>query len=251
MELLQFESLKAQKGIQHFISTREIGNLSFAVDDMPDQVRKNREKLAQKLDKRPEQFVFCKQIHGDAIVEVTAKVIRERNETGQIVAPCDAMVTQEKEIMLCVMVADCVPLIFYDPAHSAVAVAHAGWRGTAKSIAGKTILRMKELFGSKPEEIVVGVGPAIGPRDFEVGPEVVRAIRKVIANADDVIGIGKGDRAYVDLWEANRQQLIETGVLPTHIEIMKKSTYSDPEHFFSARKNKKTGRFAAGILIRA
>jgi YfiH family protein len=251
MELLQFESLKAQKGIQHFISTREIGNLSFAVGDAPDRVQESREKLAHALSVTTSQFVFCKQIHGDAIVEVTAKVIAERNETGQIVAPCDAMVTQEKEIMLCVMVADCVPLIFYDPAHSAVAVAHAGWRGTAKRIAGKTILRMRELFGSKPEEILIGVGPAIGPRDFEVGPEVVHALGKVVANVSDVIRLGKGDRAYVNLWEANRKQLIESGVLPAHIEIMKRSTYSEPEHFFSARRDKKTGRFAAGIVVRA
>jgi YfiH family protein len=250
VELFTFKNLKSQSDIAHFISgSSVVGNLSFAIGDDPANVKENRNKLASALSLSPERFVFCKQVHGNEVALVTSEVIANRTADGQIAQECDAMITKEKNVMLCILVADCVPILFYDPVVSAIGVAHAGWRGSAKKIAVATVEKMRSSFGGKSEDLVVAMGPAIGSDDFEVGPEVVKALSATIDAPEAAIRPGKGDRTYVDLWEVNRQQLESAGVEQRHIEVMRTSTFSNPELFFSARRVKNCGRFGGGLML--
>lgn len=165
----------------------------------------------------------------------------------------DALVSDTAGLCPMVLVADCVPLLLWDPRRPAVGVAHAGWRGTVAGIAGRTVAAMAGHFGSRPAELWAFVGPSIGPEDFEVGPEVAAAFRAAFGRrARRLLRAGRGDRSYVDLWEANVAQLREAGLARERIALSGISTARATDRFYSHRaEGGPTGRFAAGILLGA
>ncbi|HET6454111.1 MAG TPA: peptidoglycan editing factor PgeF [Armatimonadota bacterium] len=149
----------------------------------------------------------------------------------------DAMITNIPGICLMVLLADCTPILLYDPMQRAVAAAHAGWKGTAKQIGRKVVEAMRDSYGCRPEDIIAGIGPSIGPCCYEVGPEVISQF-----DADLV-----HDRNHLDLWEGNRRQLTEAGV--RSIEVAGICTKCNHDRFFSERHTPGTGRFGAGIML--
>ncbi|MBC7333265.1 MAG: laccase domain-containing protein, partial [Actinobacteria bacterium] len=142
-----------------------------------------------------------------------------------------------------VLQADCVPLFFYDPSRKVVGIAHAGWSGTAKRIVKNVIKVMIEQYCCLPENILVGIGPSIGPCCYEVGLEVAKKISPVLI---------KGSKYFVDLWQANKVQLLSSGVAEENIEVAELCTRCNSHIFFSARaaNGNRTGRFGAGIMIK-
>src|SRR3989344_4559719 len=98
-----------------------------------------------------ESYVTIKQIHGDNVLVVTGKNTKAEK--------ADAMITNKRGLMLVVKVADCVPILFFDPKNTAIGIAHAGWRGTLKKIVGKTVLKMQIAFGTSPKDLIIGIGP--------------------------------------------------------------------------------------------
>jgi polyphenol oxidase len=255
-----FENLSHQKGILHFISTREGGvskppfdalNLSFNVSDDPKSVLQNRKTLAEAIGIGIENFTVAKQVHNNKVAVVT-KDMRGKGAKDHASAldNIDAMVTNVPGILLMIQVADCVPLLFYDPTKNAVGAAHAGWRGTVLQIARHTVDSMVKRYGSDPAYIYVGIGPSIGPCCYEVGHEVVHEVTKGLSNAKGLIKTQNGS-AYFDLWEANKQQLMEAGIPSSNIEVAGICTRCGSDTFFSSRADKGiTGRFAAGIMIK-
>jgi YfiH family protein len=153
---------------------------------------------------------------------------------------CDVLVTQSPARALMLRFADCTPVLLADPRQRAVAVVHAGWRGSAVRAAGAAVEALTNAAGSRPQDIVAGIGPAIGPCCYRVGQDVVEAF----ADRPELFASGK-----LDLWEANRQALVEAGVLPEHIELAGVCTQCESERFFSHRANQgqPAGRFAAVI----
>jgi len=130
------------------------------------------------------------------------------------------MVTDVKNICITILVADCVPLLFFDPQRKIIGVAHAGWRGTLRSIAANTVNTMVRTFSSLPEDIVVGIGPSIGPCCYKVGP-------KVISRVDDILHKREG-----------------------FVELARICTQENTDLFFSYRhEHGDTGRFGAGIIL--
>ncbi|UCD17630.1 MAG: laccase domain-containing protein, partial [Candidatus Zixiibacteriota bacterium] len=125
--------------------------------------------------------------------------------------------------------------------------------GTVKNVAGETVLAMKEHFGCLSPDILVGIGPAIGPCCYEVGNDVVNAIRAVFENhAGNILRSGESDRYYLDLWQATRIQLTIAGVPLRNIESGDFCTRCNAGELYSHRHdNGTTGRFAAGIMIKA
>ena len=120
-----------------------------------------------------------------------------------------------------------------------------------QKIGKKTALAMQEHFGSDPKDIRVGIGPSIGPEAYEVGKEVIQAVENAFGTKENLIHQetpqGKG---HFDLWEANKQPLLEIGILEQHIECANICTYTQHDLFFSARRlNGKGGRFASGIML--
>ena len=250
-----FSHLNRHEDIMHFISSRGGGvsrgiyhslNLSYTAGDDPECVTENRKRLAEELGITAAHLVFPGQCHSANI-----RVIHDAEEVKEQITDTDALVTNVPQVCVSVLVADCVPLLFYDPEKKVVAAAHAGWRGTVQSMALKVVEVMKKEFGSDPAAILAGIGPSNGPDSYEVGADVIREVKSNLHlnGGEEVLLDNKGDKARLDLWAANRLQLEYAGVQPKHIEEARIDTYQAHELFFSARRlGNPCGRFAGGIM---
>jgi polyphenol oxidase len=202
----------------------------------------NRERLADILKIQSGQLVFPRQTHTSCVAEICGLPEEEMEET-------DALITNQPGICLCVQTADCVPILLFDPKQKAVAAVHAGWRGTVKKIAGETIEKMKTSYHSHPEDIFAAVGPSIGPDVYEVGDEVVKAVQKNIPSSEKTLHKNNSGKFHFNLWEANRQILLECGLIPENIEILGECTFQRKEKYYSARREGiETGRLVSGIM---
>lgn len=226
-------------------------NLGFRSGDDPDAVLENRAAVAQILGFEPEAFTLPRQVHGSSVVVVRA---RDRGKGAVIeddaFRDTDAMITNEADVPLAVLVADCAAVSFYDPGKNAIAIAHAGWKGTLARIVEKTVDAMAAAFGSKPADIVAGVGPCVGACHYEVGAEVAEAYRGAFGvEAAHFLSVEGRGSYRLDLTEANRRQLLHAGVAADRIETSGLCTACTPELFFSYRRDgARTGRFA-GIIV--
>ena len=257
-----FGNLLRHEGIAHFVTTRRGGssrppyhslNLSFNVGDDPDTVSNNRRTLAEALGIPLANLTTARQIH-DAHVKIVSERVRGKGSTDDQGAMdgTDAMVTNVPGVCLMVLSADCVPILMFDPAKAVIGVVHAGWKGTLRLIARKTVKVFQEGFGSSPHDIRAGIGPSIGPCCFEVGPEVISQVEDRLGTSKGYIGNKLSDeKGYFDLWSANLRQLVQAGIPEKNIEVARVCTCDHADVFFSHRcEGGKTGRFGAGILIR-
>jgi YfiH family protein len=150
-----------------------------------------------------------------------------------------------------VQTADCVPILIFDPVRKVVASVHAGWRGTVSKIALKTIRQMIAQFGSDPKDIVAGIGPSIHVHAYEVGPEVVKEVKKNFVHSTALLkpSLVEG-KAYFDLWEANKMVLQESGIPEENIELMGLCSFEHVDLFYSARRDGlETGRMVSAISL--
>jgi hypothetical protein len=144
--------------------------------------------------------------------------------------------------------ADCAPILLYDPARHVAGIAHAGWRGTVSGAAVSALLTMQAAFGSRPADVQAGIGPCIGPDRYQVGAEVVEAVRQVFGQTEGLIRYATDGSAYLDLWATNRLALERAGV--TQIEVAGICTATHTDEFFSHRAEAgRTGRFGAVVAL--
>lgn len=204
-------------------------NLAFHVGDDALHVKKNREFLQE--DMGISKLVFMNQVHGDTVVFI---------KTGDETPTCDAMITDRPDIGLCVMVADCIPILFYDAVHQAIGVAHAGRVGSHLHIGEKCAQAMHKAFGTRMHELRIFMGPSIHACCYEVGSEVIGGFEKFVHIQDE--------KYFLDLQSYNRDAFLKLGVKPEHIEISQECT-CDNEDYFSYRRTKITGRFAGVIAL--
>lgn len=158
----------------------------------------------------------------------------------------DSVLTERKGILIGVQVADCVPVLCYDPVTLLVGAAHAGWRGTASQIVKKTITYMVEKFGSSPENIRVAFGPSIRWTCYHVGKEVIEAIYKATGEGDYYIQ--ENGKYCVDLASANRYQALSLGIPEENIWISNDCTYCHPEDYHSFRYEKTYNGSQGGFI---
>ncbi|MEM7103015.1 MAG: peptidoglycan editing factor PgeF [Bacteroidota bacterium] len=209
-------------------------NLGLYTEDDTENVKRNRQLLFNDLGIAEKQIAASYQVHGDEILLVESP--------GQMHG-FDALITDKKGIFLSVKAADCTPILVFDPVKSAVAAIHAGWRGTVKSIALKTILEMQANFGTNPEDCLAYIGTCIDECDFEVDADVADHFSTEFKRWD-----AQKQKFLVDLKAANRQQLLESGLISTNIEVSSFSTIQHNDRYFSHRKEKGlTGRMLAII----
>lgn len=229
-------------------------DLGLHVGDNPDDVVENRRRYLSALGLDASRLVTPEQVHGEAIKRVgRAEAGRGALSYADSIAKTDALITDVPGLPLLLCFADCTPILFLDPVHRAVGIAHGGWKGTVRRIAAKTARRMQQEFGTRPEDLLVGIGPSIGPCCYEVGPEVERQFdeafpghRAELFSHPDAEG-----GTHLSLWAANRLQLEEVGVLPEHIDEARTCTACHHDDFFSYRADGgKTGRLAAVIALR-
>jgi YfiH family protein len=158
-------------------------------------------------------------------------------------------VTDRPGLALVMRFADCVPVLLYDPARQVVGIAHAGWRGTVDGAAASVVQTMREQFGCRPEDIQAGIGPSIGPGEYQGGEEVAAAVRENLPDPESLLARSNGAFQF-DLWEANRRILEAYGV--TRIELAGISTARRTDEFYSHRaEHGRTGRFGAVICLNA
>lgn len=245
--LLPYKLLNKFAGVKAFTTTRQslMGKTAPRFSGNPvSETLKNREMLAEILGISSNQLIFPRQTHTSCVAEIRGLPEEELEET-------DALVTNQPGICLCVQTADCVPILLFDPKQKAVAAIHAGWRGTVKKIAAETIQKMKSSFHSSSENILAAIGPSIGPEVYEVGDEVVEAVRKSIPNAELTLYKKLSGKFHFNLWEANRQILFASGIRSENLETLGECTFRNPAKYFSARREGiDTGRLVSGIMLK-
>ena len=174
-----------------------------------------------------------KQIHSNIVNKV------DKDNIGQIIDG-DAIITNEKNVPLLILTADCVPVVLADKVNKAVGLVHAGWRGTYGKICSETLQSMKENYNTNPEDVVAIIGPSIGKCCYEVSYDLVEKFSALLPNADEKIYEIRDEKYYLDLWEINTQILKEFGVLKSNIINMNICTSCNCNRFFSYRKHDKT-----------
>lgn len=247
--MIRFTNLGQYQSIAHFVTTRTGGtslspcdslNLGFGTRDNQEHVLENRKLLSRSIQVPLESFVVGRQVHGDRIAVVTEKDQgKGACDYNSALDATDAMITDVPGVCLMVLLADCVPMLFYDPVRQVVGAAHAGWKGTAKLIGKKVIQAMSDSLGCRPSDMLVGIGPSIGPCCYEVGTDVISQFEA------DLID----EHGHLDLRAANTRQLLKAGVVSCNIEIAEICTKCNPDRFYSERHTPGTGRFGAGIML--
>jgi polyphenol oxidase len=162
----------------------------------------------------------------------------------------DAILTSSPGLTLYMRFADCVPVLLYDPVRRVVGLVHAGWQGTVVRTAAAAVERMMAEYGSRPADILAGIGPSIGPDHYEVGVDVIQRVQAAFPEHAEALlqSNGSRERAHLDLWLANQVVLEEAGV--KRIETAGLCTACDLDHWYSHRAEKgRTGRFGALIAL--
>ena len=206
-------------------------NLAMHRGDPRENVEKNYAILAKALGFDSQDLVLTRQIHSGIVRVVTREDARGLDHRAY--PECDALITREPGVALGIFTADCTPILFYDPVTGAVGAAHAGWRGTAADIAGKTVRAMVQDFGCDPKDIRAAIGPNIGQCCFETDQDVPSAL--AAAFGDEVFPHirPRQDKYYVNLKEINALALRRAGV--QNIEISAACTMCEHDRFWSHR----------------
>ncbi|OFZ70416.1 MAG: hypothetical protein A2Z01_03250 [Betaproteobacteria bacterium RBG_16_58_11] len=199
------------------------------VGDDPQAVAANRALLRAAL---PSEPFWLKQVHGDTVAEA-----------GSGPVEADACIARAAKQVCAVLTADCLPVLFAASDGSVVAAAHAGWRGLCAGVLERTVAAM----GVPGEQVLAYLGPAIGPRAFEVGPEVREVFMALDDTASAAFALQANGKFLADLYLLARQRLARVGV--TQVHGGGECTYSDAERFFSYRRDGATGRMAALVWI--
>lgn len=241
-----FENLENTGLVRHGFSTRLGGvsegclssmNLSFTRGDDLEKVRENFRRMGMAIGFETKDLVLSDQTHTTNVRLVTEAdrgkgFNRERDYTD-----VDGLITDTPGLMLVTIYADCVPLYFVDPVHKAVGLSHSGWKGTVHRIGKVTLERMKEAFGTRPEDVQAAIGPSICQDCYEVSEDVAQAFMDEFADQlDDRLVYRKGNGKYqLNLWNANERILLEAGICPEHLSITNICTCCNHELLFSHR----------------
>ena len=206
-------------------------NLGAHVGDDPAAVERNRARLRAAL---PADPVWLQQVHGTDVVDAA---------TAPPLARADAAVARARHVVCAVLTADCVPVLLAGRGGEAVAIAHAGWRGLAAGVIEAAVARMNVPAAN----VIAWLGPAIGPRAYEVGPEVREAFVRREAAAAGAFVLRRDGRFLADLFVLARQRLAAAGVAAVYGGGH--CTYTEAERFYSYRREPATGRFASLVWI--
>lgn len=248
----EFEHLAETGLVNHCFSTRIGGvskapyhsmNLAYHMGDDKADVDENFRLISRAVGFDSKQVVMTKQIHQD--------VIQTLGEGDDVREDVDGLITVTTGPVLTTYYADCVPLLFVDPVKRIVANAHAGWRGTSLNIAGKTVQKMIDTFDCCAGDILVGIGPSISVRNFEVGKEVIEEFEQNIPQVSKHLYQKSEQKWHIDLVQINRQLLIESSILDKNIETSDLCTFENPTIFYSHRRDgSMRGNMAAMISLK-
>ena len=254
--LLTYPLLEKTEFVTHGFTTRMGGvsegycstmNISTTRGDDPKAIEENQRRLARALGVRVEDFTYTHQTHTTNVA-----VVREEDR-GKRFMETDGMVTDVPGICLVTFYADCVPLYFVDPVHRAIGLSHSGWRGTVKRMGQVTLERMKEAYGTKPEDVFAAIGPSICQDCYEVSGDVIEEFRKNFSEFvwSQLFYEKENGKYQLNLWRANQIVLTEAGVEAQYIAVTNLCTHCNPEILFSHRSTGvKRGNLSALLAIK-
>ncbi len=217
-----------------------------AVDD-PAAVAENQRRFAAALGARP---VWLDQVHGADVVLLGPEDL----QPGRPLHRADASVTTTPGLACTVLVADCLPVLMASGDGRAVAAAHAGWRGLAAGVLERTLAALCQAAGCAPDQVSAWLGACIGPREFEVGAEVLQAFGADPAAADPARFVWRPRADGQPRWRANLPQLARDRLAAQGVQRLSGGqwcTVEDRSRFFSFRRDGLTGRMAAAVALRA
>ena len=214
-------------------------NLGSNTGDSVELIDENTLRLCVAAGINPAQLVCSDQVHGTEILLA--------EKPGRYCG-YDSLITDKKNLFLCIFTADCYPVLIYDPRHKASGAIHAGWKGTAGQIVVKTLSAMKSRFNSIPEECLAWIGTGISANAYEVDKEVAKEFppdtsKRSPFSLDE-------EKYLLDLGLVNYRQLLASGVPASNIERSSFCSYGDKDLFFSYRRDQgKTGRMVSLIGV--
>lgn len=259
--LLQFDSFNMQKGIHHFCTTRKGGvskgsfssfNLGNFSDDSPTAINENRVILSHMWYMDISDFIVPHQTHSSHVMVIDEAFMKySPSEKIEALYGVDASVTHLKNIFLCATTADCVPVLLFDKSKQIIAAIHAGWKGIVGGIIENTIVKMKEVYNSKPSDIIAAIGPSISEKNYEVGEELINKFNDAGFDLSSCSSVNpQTNKWHIDLKLIVRNELVRLGVSPQQVEVSTLCTYDESKLFFSARRQSiVSGRMLTGIKI--
>jgi YfiH family protein len=262
LEVLTWPALDAHP-LDAVVTTRRGGvsagpyaslNLGLHTGDSAAAVRENRRRAAAALGASPQDVVWAAQTHGTGARIVTAADRgRGADELSGAIPDADVLVTADPGTVLAILVADCVPIVLYDPVAHVLACVHAGWRGTVARVTDAALAAMASL-GTRAADVLAGIGPAVAPERYQVGEEVAEATRRCFGGSPGQLLRPDGPGHWLlDLPAANHRILAEAGVPAAGIHVAPQRTgttagatpgTTSPGDFFSYREQHPCGRFA-------
>jgi len=240
--LVQVPAWSAFPWLRHGFSTRHGGvstvyqpesspnsdlNLGWTKNDDPDNVAVNRLLFVAAASRTAATPLFTlRQIHSATSLTVpdSPSLPEFVNAEGRALREADGLITSAPGILLGVQTADCVPVLVADTKNRVVAAFHAGWRGTAARIVEHGIVQMAVEFGSRPEDMVAAIGPSIGACCYTVGEEVHSAFTGNFSYGESLFRTDSDSGLHLDLWKANRRQLLDSGLSPSKIAVIGECT---------------------------
>lgn len=231
------------------VSPPPFSSLNFDIrdGDPPGNVARNREIIKKASGARMERLILVNQVHGSSVFVLD-------DFTGGAasygITDADAIITGLTDFPIGILTADCLPILLYDPVNAIIGAVHAGWKGTVRSIAVKTIDAMRARFGTNPRDVICALGPCIGPCCYGVGENVYAQFSDAFGAVDCFKRVSGGLR--LDIGASNIDQLHEAGISSGNISISPFCTSCRNDLFFSYRKdNKRTGRQLSFIMLKS
>lgn len=257
---ITFPLLDKTEIVNHAFTTRLGGvsegmyakmNMSFSNGDKRENVLTNYRRICSAVNIDINKLVLSQQTHTNNVRIVTEQdigkgIFRERDYTD-----VDGLITNIPGVALVTQYADCTPLLFCDPVKKVVATSHAGWRGTVSEIGKVTVEKMQQHFGCNPKDIIAAIGPSIGVCCYEVDDLVYTPLSKIgYLDIEKIITKKDNGKYMLNLWETNRQILINAGVKAENIDVTDLCTNCHPDIFHSHRfTGGKRGNLAAIISL--
>lgn len=259
--LLQFQMFCDLPWIAHCFTTKAGGvsrgiyeslNLSFTRGDDKDAVIENYRRVAEAMKTTAEHIVTSDQTHTTNVRLVTKEDAGKGVTVPRDYTDIDGLITNEPGLLLATFYADCVPLYFIDPKHRAIGLSHSGWRGTVARMGEVTIREMMRAFDTDPKDLLCAIGPSICRECYEVSEDVACEFMRAFPTHEEEILLPKGNGKYqLDLWNANRQVLMDAGVQAEHIALTNICTCCNSDRLFSHRATKgRRGNLGAFLMIR-
>lgn len=259
---LSYPAFEQFQDIVHAFSTRLGGvsqgiyssmNLSFTRGDEEAAVYENYRRLAAAVGFAAEDIVTSDQIH-----TANVRVVTEEDRGNGITKPrpytdVDGMITNVPGLVLATFYADCVPLYFIDPVRHAIGLSHSGWRGTVAKIGRVTVDKMREMYGTDPQDLYTAIGPSICQDCYEVSEDVIQQFQQAFPENiwADLYYRKENGKYQLNLWKANEWILLNSGILPEHLAVTNLCTCCNSDLLFSHRASHgKRGTLAAFLALK-